>query len=187
VAEADPFTTRSATIDGVCRYSLSRQWDDHLPMAAWLLCNPSTADAQLDDQTCRRMVHFSRQAGCGGFNAVNVWPLRTPYPDELWKRLKRREYTAEMLDMNIFSIALAAARSEIHIVAFGPEPAKRYRTRVIDMLGLFCSDGARNLYCLGTNEKGWPLHPLARGRYAITNDRRLVPWCLPAEIDGGRP
>ena len=30
--------------------------------------------------------------------------------------------------------------------------------------------------CLGVTPEGAPLHPLARGKFAITNDTRLTKW-----------
>lgn len=37
--------------DGRYRYELSRTWDDALPSIAFILLNPSTADADIDDRT----------------------------------------------------------------------------------------------------------------------------------------
>ncbi len=168
-----------------CRLTLSRQWDPDRPKAAWLLCNPSDADAWNDDQTCRRMMHFTEMSGCGGFTAVNIWPLRTPYPAHLWKRLRAGEYDRDMLDANMLAIELSAAKADTHIVAFGPDPVKRHRRTAIDALGMFSRDGSRRVLCLGTSPGGWPLHPLARGRFAIPNTRHPVPWDM--ELTYGEP
>jgi hypothetical protein len=182
MARDDLFIRRTADFfgaDDCCRLTLGRQWEPDQPLAAWLLCNPSDADAEEDDQTSRRMTHFSRLIGCGGYIAVNLWPLRTPYPAELWRRLKAREYSTDMLEANMLAIEIAAASAAVHIVAFGPEPVRRYRSRVIDTLGMFSRDGVRNLLCLGTSPAGWPLHPLARGRFAIPNHTHPMPWGFP--------
>lgn len=176
---SDLLTRRTAVIDGPCRFTLGRQWDDRLPMAAWLLCNPSTADADLDDQTCRRMTHFSRAAGCGGFNAVNTWPLRTAYPADLWKMLRRGALTHAMDVGNFAAVEMVAATAEVHLVAFGPEPPRRDLGRVVLLLAAFSAHGTRPLLCLGTSPEGWPLHPLARGKFAIPNSRRPEPWECP--------
>jgi hypothetical protein len=179
---SDLLTMRTATLFGpndCARLTIGRQWDDRLPMAAWLQCNSSTADAQFDDQTVRRMAHFSRMVGCGGFNGVNLWPLRTPHPADLWKMLARGDFTAEIRAANAVAIERAAAAADVHFVAFGPEPVRRDRAHVIDMLGIFSADGSRPLLCLGTSPEGWPLHPLARGKFAIPNDRQPMPWSLP--------
>lgn len=178
----DLMMSRTALMWGpgdIARLTLGRQWDERLPMAGWLQCNSSTADAALDDQTCRRMEHFSRAAGCGGFNGVNMWPLRTPYPAALWKMLQEGRFSDDMRLANSLAVEHAARCAQVHFVAFGPEPVRRDRAHVIDMLGIFSADGARPLLCLGTSPEGWPLHPLARGKFAIPNDRQPMAWSFP--------
>lgn len=176
---SDLLIRRTAVIDGACRYVLGRRWDARWPTAAWLLCNPSTADASLDDNTCRRMEHFTRRAGCGGFNAVNIWPLRATKPIDLWAMLKRGECDHEMDLRNRISIDLVAQMADVHFAAFGPEPARRDRARVVDLVGIFSRDGTRPMLCLGHSPEDWPLHPLARGHFAIPNTRKPRPWKLP--------
>src|SRR6516165_6033625 len=45
---------------GRYRYSLWRSWDARLPSLVWCLLNPSTADAEREDATTRRLRAFSR-------------------------------------------------------------------------------------------------------------------------------
>jgi hypothetical protein len=175
----DMLMRRGAVLDGPCRYTLSREWDDGLPNAAWLLCNPSTADAEIDDPTCRRMMHFTRALGCGGFIAVNIWPLRATFPRDLWPILAAGALTEAMEFANDAVIELARDRAHRMIVAFGTEPPKRDAARVERLVQKFSRGGSRPLLCLGTNTEGWPLHPLARGKFAIPNDRRLSEWVRP--------
>jgi hypothetical protein len=176
---SDLFIRRTAVVEDSCRYTLSRQWDEQLPMAAWLLCNPSTADDQADDPTCRRMARFSRELGCGGFTVVNVWPLRTPYPGDLWKMIAAGEATRPRMYANHLAIDVAQLRSEMLIVGFGPEPARRARGAVERALYFFTKGGVRPVLAFGATDDGWPLHPLARGKFAIPNSRRPVPWSIP--------
>ena len=60
-------TTSSATIskDGLYRYSLERVWDPSKPTALFICLNPSTADAEIDDPTVRKMVGFAKRFGYG--------------------------------------------------------------------------------------------------------------------------
>jgi hypothetical protein len=181
----DLLIRRTATMYGAgdcARLKLGQEWDDRLPVAAWLLCNSSTADATADDQTARRMRHFSAAAGCGAFNAVNIWPLRTPYPAFLWRLLAGGMFTDDIRAANAAAVQLAAERSDVHFVAFGPGPVRRDRAHVVDTLGIFSADGATPLLCLGTSPEGWPLHPLARGAFAIPNSRQPAPWRMPSEV-----
>jgi hypothetical protein len=165
--------TSGALIDGPFRFALWRRWSER-PIAAWLMCNPSTADAEDDDPTIRRVRHFSTVMGCGGAIVVNLWPLRTPYPAELWKRIDA-ELTVEADRRNREAIADAIGRSEVAFVAVGAEPWRRFPGTVKLALGAFQRPTVPH-YVLGTTQDGAPLHPLARGKLAIPNDRRPQRW-----------
>lgn len=83
---------RSAIISncGTYRYLLSRDWDDTLPRAAYIMLNPSTADAYEDDPTIRKCTTFAKQEGMGGFDVVNLFAYRATKPKDLrangWQR-----------------------------------------------------------------------------------------------------
>lgn len=76
---------RSAGISdcGTYRYSLTRDWDDGLPRIAFVMLNPSKADAEIDDPTIRRCIGFAKAWGYGGLIVVNLYPLRATDPAEL--------------------------------------------------------------------------------------------------------
>lgn len=65
------------------RYLLTRVWTPGLPIACWVMLNPSTADAARTDNTLRRVVAFSAAAGCGGCSIVNLFALRSTDPRNL--------------------------------------------------------------------------------------------------------
>lgn len=177
---SDLLIERSADIDGNHRFSLSRVWDRRLPIAAWLMLNPSTADDEQDDPTIRRVMHFSRENGCGGAIVVNLWPLRTAYPRDLWPAIAC--VPAKVLERNEASIFDANRAASLHIVAFGADAGRSHRPHVAKMLGAFRNRsvpvGSAPFRCLGLTDDGWPLHPLARGRFAIPNARKLNGWKL---------
>lgn len=50
---------------GKYRYALTRRVGPGKQAAAFILLNPSTADAERDDPTVRRRIGFARQRGCG--------------------------------------------------------------------------------------------------------------------------
>lgn len=170
---------READVEGEFRWSLKRTWNVQLPRAAWLMCNPSTADDQVDDPTIRRVMRFSREAGCGSAIVVNVFPLRTPYPADLWPRLADLDH--EAIRRNMVTIELAAQKAAIRFVAFGAEPygrAPALTAQAVRVFGLR-QGAAKPVVALGTNSAGWPLHPLARGKSAIRNGTKPVPWGFP--------
>jgi hypothetical protein len=71
-AEFDPTGTR--------RYWLRRVWEPDLPLAVWVLFNPSVGSATRMDPTLWRVCHFSRAFGCGGAHVVNLYAYTSPDP-----------------------------------------------------------------------------------------------------------
>lgn len=67
------------------RYSLTRLWDEKLPMIMFVGLNPSRADAVKDDRTITRLINFSKSWGYGGFYMLNLFAYRTPYTKQLFK------------------------------------------------------------------------------------------------------
>jgi hypothetical protein len=81
--------------DGTYRYTLFRRWgqlfaEDAKPLV-WVMLNPSTANADLDDQTVRKVRGFTVRAGYSWLCIVNLFAYRTGSPTIL------REYVTEHL------------------------------------------------------------------------------------------
>jgi hypothetical protein len=70
---------------GTYRYKLWRRWDVTKPRVGWIMCNPSTADAEQDDPTIRRCIGFAKAWGFGGIAVCNLYALRATDPRELWR------------------------------------------------------------------------------------------------------
>lgn len=68
---------------GTYRYRLERSWAASKPFAAFVMLNPSTADATDDDPTIRRCIGFARTWGHGGLVVVNLYAYRATNPAEL--------------------------------------------------------------------------------------------------------
>ncbi len=68
---------------GAYRYSLWREWDSRRPIVAFVMLNPSTADAAKDDPTIRRCASFARSWGYGSLEVVNLFAYRASEPKRL--------------------------------------------------------------------------------------------------------
>jgi hypothetical protein len=68
---------------GNFRYLLTRQSGTGADVATFVMLNPSTADAELDDPTIRRCVAFSRLWGCGKLQVVNLFAFRATNPRDM--------------------------------------------------------------------------------------------------------
>lgn len=76
--------SRGATLseDRCYRYDLWRRWDDG-PLLAWIMLNPSTGDAEVDDATLRRCMGFARRDGYAGIVVRNLFAYRSTKPASL--------------------------------------------------------------------------------------------------------
>ena len=79
----DNFSGAEISDCGKCRWQLWRIWDDSKPKILWIMHNPSTADAEKDDPTIRRIINFSKSWGFGGLYVGNVFPYRSTNPKDL--------------------------------------------------------------------------------------------------------
>lgn len=65
------------------RYLLTRIWDPTVPPVVFVMLNPSTASADQDDPTVRRIVRFARDWEKGGVIVVNLFALCSTNPERL--------------------------------------------------------------------------------------------------------
>lgn len=169
---ADTVAAKDAWISdcGQYRYTLTRRWD-HGPMAWWVMLNPSTADAMLDDPTIRRCASFSRREGAGAMTVVNLYALRATDPADL---ARHREPRGEgNLDL-LVGVSYKAREGELVVVAWGAHPMAEKGSGNVNKM--FAAAGAK---CLGRTKAGHPRHPLY-----VKGDQPLVPWRVGAHIDG---
>jgi hypothetical protein len=141
------------------RYTLDRTWDASLPVALFIMLNPSTADASEDDPTIRRCRSFATREGCGGLTVVNLFALRSTDPAAL------TSHPDPVGPDNDTRIALALDRQPaVVIAAWGSHPFARSRARQV-------AAPLARLRCLGTTKGGDPRHPLY-----VRGDAPLIPW-----------
>jgi hypothetical protein len=135
------------------RYHLCRYWDagEDAKHALFIMLNPSTADADNDDPTIRKCMHYAMLFGYGGIDVVNLFALRSPSPAVLRKVLLP---VGIKNDETILHYALQAS---IVIAAWGHGGKLDGRARKVkDML---CRCGIE-LMCLQKSKDGTPKHPL---------------------------
>jgi hypothetical protein len=157
VYPADVEVRRSARISdcGLYRYSLVRRWElNSKPPAQFVMLNPSTADADLDDPTIRRCVGFARALGCGGIIVVNLYGFRATKPADLWR-------AADPVGPDADDFLRVVARRSVSegaplIAAWG---ANAKPERVREAHEVIASAGA-HLTALGVTKGGAPRHPL---------------------------
>jgi hypothetical protein len=82
------FATRGSAVfsrDRRYRYRLTRRWSQSKSAPiAFILLNPSTADATRDDPTIRRCVGFAKARGYSEMTVVNLFTLRSTDPAGLY-------------------------------------------------------------------------------------------------------
>lgn len=140
--------------DGAYRYGLWRSWWDgtgEQSGVCWVMLNPSTADAYVDDATIRRCVGFSRAWGYTGLSVVNLFAYRTHNP----KRLLEAEDPVG--PGNWYWLGLEMENADQVVCAWGSSWPSPYAEHVTAVARLAADRGA---VCLGTTKAGEPRHPL---------------------------
>ena len=75
---------------GTYRYRLWREWIGRpgARRVAFVMLNPSTADASDDDATVRKVVGFAERWTCRRVDVVNLFAFRSRSPDALVERVR---------------------------------------------------------------------------------------------------
>lgn len=151
---------------GRYRYELRRVWDPTGPLLEFVMLNPSTADASVDDPTIRRCVAFAKAWGYGGIVVRNLYALRATNPEALLNYSGGDAYgprNDEFIGSNIADCTIAAWGA--HAATLAPNAVAAIK--VLQM----CRP---RLYCLGTNANGSPKHPLY-----VPSSRTPIQWEMP--------
>lgn len=171
--QAAYLTASGAVIDGPYRYDLWRTWNpvDRPSICAWVMLNPSTADANQDDPTIRRCIAYSKTWGFDGLVIRNLFALRARDPREL---AQAHDPVGPDNDHWLTTSGLTSATRVV--VAWGagryPRLAGGRWRHVADLLAPL------NPVCLRVARDGQPMHPLYQ-RATLTP----VPW----HVEGQTP
>ena len=114
--------------DGRYRFTLTRCWTapgEVVNAVAFVVLNPSTADAAKDDPTIRRCMGFAKDNGFNCLWVLSIFPFRASTPSALWASGLE---PAGVREMNDISIAAVASQAPAAVFAWGnlrsPEPRK---------------------------------------------------------------
>jgi hypothetical protein len=155
------------------RYRLGRSWaDGWQPPVTFIMLNPSTADAQVDDPTIRRCVAYTKAWGHSRLVVVNLYALRSTDPRGLWKA------SDPVGPYNDDHLAAAAEDAELAgsplVAAWGAHAKPERVAQVLQLPGM------DRLTALGVTKSGAPRHPLY-----LRADLTPEPWQpLAGEVTG---
>lgn len=165
-------TTKDAVLDpsGTYRYELSRSLSGTMmalnPLPGqektilWIMLNPSTADASIDDPTIRKCMGFSSRWGYRTLLVGNLFAWRATDPKQL-KKLSREEAVGPENDMYLRSMI---QRSDMVVCAWGNHGVLHGRNReirpLVDEVYRETDQVSWPVLCLGTTKNGQPKHPL---------------------------
>lgn len=165
----DPALQSSAILSdcGTYRYTLHRffpadpNWGK---VCLFVMLNPSTADAKLDDNTIRRCMGFARRERCRKLTVVNLFALRATDPKKLQGHPDPRGpnnliHVYEQIDY--------AKQNGVIIAAWGSDPM----ARILLTAAIKSKLRGAGAMCLGMTKDGSPRHPLY-----LKSDAPLILW-----------
>jgi hypothetical protein len=153
---------------GLYRYRLERQFGDG-PTMLFVMVNPSTADAEKDDQTIRKCIGFAKRAGYGRILVGNKFAFRSTDVSLL------RAASDPVGPENDVHLDVLMSQADRVVVAWGQlaKLPETLRNRWKDIVRLADSRG-RALHAFGVNADKHPKHPQMTGY-----DVPLMPWDAP--------
>lgn len=144
----------SATLSdcGRYRYDLKRIWDPNLSYVLWIGLNPSTADAEKDDPTIRKMMGFARKWQHGGIVVCNLFACRSTDPAGI------KSFEDPVGPENFRSIRTNAHHAGKVICCWGNHGSYKGMDRQVYQNDLAMVPQSHCL-CLGYTKAGHPKHP----------------------------
>lgn len=149
------------------RYRLSRIWDPSLPAALFVMMNPSTASACVDDATIAKVTKFAQRWGYGSLLIGNVHAYRCTDQARLAETPDPAgpENDAHLLAM--------AADASLIVMAYGAPKIAALRARGPAVARRLIAAG-HQLHALRVSAAGVPWHPLY-----LPDTTQPTPWSPP--------
>ena len=135
--------------DGKYRYMLVRRWGKGYRYLCFVMLNPSTADALVDDATIRKCIGWAKRFGYDGIIVVNLFAYRATNPEAL------KQVVDPVGPHNDKWILYAVECAAKIICAWGNNG--KLLDRNVEVLKLM---RWWNLYCFKLSKTGQPVHPL---------------------------
>lgn len=161
------------------RYCLSRAWGkDGLVQGygtdkevLFVGLNPSTADAEKDDATVRRLMFAANANGYNAFQLVNLFAYRAANP----KRLRNTSGDIVGDPKNKNTIRQLATRIRDVVFIYGAFWQTKWLPNKIIENTFKLFDSSNRLLCFGVTNQGRPKHPLYLSNETVS---KLQPFPL---------
>jgi hypothetical protein len=161
---------------GRYRYTLTRAWPGGLVarVCLFVMLNPSTADAHVDDPTIRKCVAFASHWGFSVLEVCNLFAWRAREPTRL---IGVADPVGPENDAHTIR---ALSRAHRVVVAWGAHQKVRGlivpRERVVEpIIRAAARVREMDVGCLGQNADGSPKHPL----FLSVPKTEFTPWVVP--------
>ena len=142
------------------RYTLKREWKDEGLLFAFFGINPSTADANIDDQTVKKWIGFTERNGGRGFEVGNLFAYRATNVKEL---ATCDEPTGG--HANYKHLQLLIQKADILVPCWGSlSKIPRHMRHHASALAYDLKESGKPVKCYGRTKSGDPKH-LARLGY----------------------
>jgi hypothetical protein len=138
---------------GRYRYLLTRVWDAEKPKVIFIGVNPSTADAQKDDQTIRKLIWYAKRGGFGGIKMLNLFAFRSVKP----KPLVMEEDPIGPLNHFQLMAQIGDMEAGDRLIFMWGKNASKINRKWEEHIKKNYGDIA---YCFKINKDGSPAHPL---------------------------
>lgn len=152
--------------DGQHRWVLSRCWGTQGRLLAVVMLNPSTADADKDDPTIRKVTGFAIRNGYRGYVVVNLFGYRATAPRKLSEAIRDGRATLDDPE-NLAAFAWAMGICDDVLVAWGGSLHVDISAQMLATLNA-CTG---SIWCLGYTAGRQPRHPLM-----LPYSTKLQPW-----------
>lgn len=141
--------------DKIHRYRLTRSWGTNSARVCFIMLNPSTADAEIDDPTIRRCMGFAKSWEYGGIIVVNLYAKRATDPRNLidWQPGSQRRAVGYDNNRHILQ---AAKEAQLVVTAWGASWTFGRCAEVNQLLALAGIERTALKVC----KNGEPGHPL---------------------------